>query len=188
MNPVADLIVNFQELVAQVPAFVQPFILMLAGAVPFIEGEVASLIGVIGGVNPIIAGIAAAIGNFASVLAVVTVASRTREFAVARRRGGAGVDGGAELNGGTDVLVDEKPNPKPKSKGRERFARWVVRYGVPGASIIGPLAIPTQFMSAMLVGSGTPKAWVLLWQGIAIVLWTTLSVGLATLALVTFGV
>jgi hypothetical protein len=182
MNPVADLIVNFQELVAQVPAFVQPFILMLAGAVPFIEGEVASLIGVIGGVNPIIAGIAAAIGNFASVLAVVTVTSRTREFAVARRRGGAGVDGG------TDVLVDEKPNPKPKSKGRERFARWVVRYGVPGASIIGPLAIPTQFMSAMLVGSGTPKAWVLLWQGIAIVLWTTLSVGLATLALVTLGV
>ncbi|MBX9472985.1 small multidrug efflux protein [Microcella sp.] len=178
MNPVADLIVNFQDLVAQVPAFVQPFIIMLAATVPFIEGEVGALIGVAGGINPFIAAAAAMIGNFAAVVGVVAVTSRTREFALARRNGA-----------GSSVLTEERPEPqKPQSKGRQRFARWVVRFGVPGASILGPLAIPTQFMSAMLVASGTPKGWVLLWQGVAIIFWTVLATVLAWLALVTLGV
>lgn len=48
-----------------------------------------------------------------------------------------------------------------------------MRSGVPGASILGPLALPTQFTSAVLVSTGVAKGWVLLWQGVAIVLWTT---------------
>ncbi len=173
MNPFADLIARFQELVAQVPEFIQPFIVMLAAAIPFIEGEIGAMIGVFGGINPFVAAAAAMIGNFASVLGVIAVSSRTREFAVSRRNGGS-----------SSVLTEERPEPKkPQSKGRERFARWVVRFGVPGASILGPLAIPTQFTSAMLVASGTPKGWALLWQGIAIVLWTTLSTILAVLGL-----
>ncbi|MGW5083361.1 hypothetical protein, partial [Micromonospora echinospora] len=48
------------------------------------------------------------------------------------------------------------------------------RFGVPGASILGPLAIPTQITSAILVGGGTPRRWVLLWQAISIVIWTTI--------------
>lgn len=169
MNPLADLISSFQDLVAQVPSLVQPFVVMLAAAVPFVEGEGAAVIGIVGGMNPIVAGLAAAIGNFVTVVAVVAVSSRARELAVAHRQGG------------TDVLVAEKP----QSKGRQRFARWVVRFGVPGASILGPLAIPTQFTSAMLVASGTPKSWVVLWQGIAIVLWTTLATVLTWLAVTT---
>jgi hypothetical protein len=173
MNPVADLIVNFQALVDQVPAFVQPFVVMLAAAIPFIEGEGAGPIGVVGGINPVVAAVAAMIGNFAAVVGVVTLTSRARTAVVTRSQGAG------------DLLVDERPEPeaKPRSKGRERFARWVVRFGVPGASILGPLAIPTHFTSAMLVASGTPKAWVLLWQGVAIVLWTTLITTLAWLAL-----
>ncbi len=178
MNPLADLIARFQELVAQVPEFIQPFIVMLAAAIPFIEGEVGAMIGVFGGINPFVAAAAALIGNFVSVVGVVAVSSRAREFAVARRTGT-----------GTDVLTEERPEPqKPQSKGRQRFARWVVRFGVPGASILGPLAIPTQFTSAMLVASGTPKGWVLLWQGIAIVLWTTLATILAWLGLAVLAV
>ncbi len=46
---------------------------------------------------------------------------------------------------------------------------------MPGASILGPLAIPTQFTSAILVASGTPRRWVLLWQAVAIVIWTTVA-------------
>lgn len=176
MNPVADLIVNFQELVAQVPAIVQPFIIMIAAAIPFIEGEVGALIGVVGGVNPFVAAAAAMIGNFAAAVAVVAVSSRARAFAVARRDGH-----------GSTVLVDEKPE-KPQSKGRQRFARWVIRFGVPGASILGPLAIPTHFMSAMLIASGTPTRWVLLWQGVSIAFWAVLATVLAWLALVSLGV
>src|SRR6478735_9258907 len=51
----STLIETFQDLVAQVPDLVQPFIIAGAGAVPFIEGEGAVTIGILGGINPIIA-------------------------------------------------------------------------------------------------------------------------------------
>lgn len=153
----------FQDLVAQVPEAVQPIIVMVAGAIPFLEGEGAGAIGVIGGIHPVVAGLAAAAGNFLSVLAVVLLSSRVRTAALAGRARQA----------------DLPAEPAPESKGRRRFRRWLVRFGVPGASILGPLAVPTQFTSAMLVAAGTPRGWVLLWQGVAIVLWTTLATALA---------
>ncbi|GEK80196.1 small multidrug efflux protein [Agrococcus baldri] len=169
MNPIEQLVLGFQDLVAQVPELVQPFIVVLAGAVPFIEGEGGGAIGIIGGLNPIVAGVAAAIGNFLAVLAVVTLTARTRAAVVSRRS--AKADGA----GGVATLEADEPAPeaKPESKGKRRFKRWVVRFGVPGASLLGPAAIPTHFTAAMLVASGTPRGWVLLWQAIAIVLWTT---------------
>lgn len=159
MSPIEEFVSNFQHLVAQVPEFIQPFVVMLAGAIPFIEGEGASSIGVIGGINPIVAAVAAAVGNFLTVLAVVLLSSRVRTAAVARR-----------ARRSTPPV-----EPKPESKGRRRLRTWLVRFGVPGASIIGPLAIPTHFTSAMLVASGTSRGWVLLWQGVAIVIWTTVT-------------
>ena len=86
MNPVQELIINFQELAAQVPEVIRPFIVMLAGAIPFIEGEVASVIGMVGGLNPIMAGLAAAAGNFLCVLIVVLVTSRARTAVVKHNR------------------------------------------------------------------------------------------------------
>ncbi|GAA3720356.1 hypothetical protein GCM10022224_102930 [Nonomuraea antimicrobica] len=163
MNPIETLVRNFQDLVAQVPDIVQPLIVMLAGAIPFIEGEGASPIGVLGGIHPIVAGIAAASGNFLSVLAVVLLSTRVRTTAAARRA----------------RRVETPAEPKPESKGRQRFRRYLVRFGVPGASILGPLAIPTQFTSAMLVASGTPRGWVLLWQAVAILVWTTVTTTLS---------
>ena len=56
----------------------------------------------------------------------------------------------------------------------EKFQRAFNRYGVVGVSLLGPLLLPTHFTAAALVGVGVPKGRVLLWQGIAIVLWTTL--------------
>lgn len=152
---------TFQDLVAQVPEIVQPIIVVLAGAVPFLEGEGAGAIGVVGGIHPVVAGLAAATGNFLSVLAVVLLSSQVRTMAMAGRAPGA-----------------ELP-ARPESKGRRRFRRWLVRFGVPGASILGPLAIPTQFTSAMLVAAGTPRSRVLLWQAVAIALWTTVFTALA---------
>ncbi|CAM3473737.1 small multidrug efflux protein [Occultella aeris] len=160
MNPIADLIRTFQELVAQVPEFLQPFIVLLGGMVPFIEGDAGGIIGVLGGINPIVAGVAAATGNFLAVTAVVFVSSRARTAVVASRSGG-----------GVQTLEE----PKPQSKGRQRVQRWLVRFGVPGASLLAPVAIPTHFTAAMFVASGAPRGWVLLWQAVAIVLWTTLT-------------
>ncbi|SFS08618.1 hypothetical protein SAMN04487783_1129 [Agrococcus baldri] len=166
MTPIEELVRGFQALVAQVPELVQPFVVMLAGAVPFIEGEGGGAIGIVGGLNPIVAGVAAAIGNFLAVLAVVTLTARTRQAVVTRRSSCAA--------GGVATLEADEPEPapKPESKGKQRFKRWVVRFGVPGASLLGPAAIPTHFTAAMLAGSGVPRGWVLLWQAIAIALWT----------------
>lgn len=174
-------IVEFlQDLMSQVPFFVQPLIVALAAAIPFVEGELASVLGVWAGLNPIVAGLAAAAGNFASVFVVVVFGARIRAAVLARRArrttfvsaGGSLVEGGAEPL----PLAEDKP----ESKGVQRFKRFLVRFGVPGASILGPLALPTQFTSAVLVSTGVAKGWVLLWQAVAIVLWTTFTTLVAT--------
>jgi hypothetical protein len=162
VNPFETLVQNFRDLVAEVPEVIQPFVVMLAGAVPFIEGEGASPIGVLGGIHPVVAGIAAASGNFLCVLIIVLISSRARTAAVAHGH-----------------RSDQPAEQRPESKGRQRFRRYLVRFGVPGASLLGPLAVPTQFTAAMLIASGTSRSWVLLWQAIAIVLWTTLTTTVA---------
>lgn len=180
MNPLQELVSNFQQLVSQVPELVQPLIVMLAAAVPFVEGELGATIGIIGGLPPLVAGIAAAIGNFVSVLLVVLLTSGARTAVATRRpiRVGAGVGAGSPEASRFDEpadAFDQAASAKPESKGRVRFKKWLVRFGVPGASILGPLAIPTQITSAILVGSGVARAWVLLWQAVAIIFWTTLT-------------
>jgi hypothetical protein len=173
MSPVEQAIDSFQELVAQVPEIVQPIIVVLAGAIPFVEGEGAAVIGVVGGLHPIVAAVAAAAGNFLSVLLVVVVTARARTAVVDRRRSPVGVGGGGALPDVDDEAFPRRTVTRPESKRRQRFRRWVVRFGVPGASVLGPLAVPTQITAAILVGGGTPRRWVLLWQAVAIVIWTT---------------
>lgn len=169
---VSNLIDRFQDLVAVVPLLVQPLVIAVAGAVPFVEGELSSVIGVIGGLNPIVAAVAGMAGNFLSVLGVVLVTAQLRS-AVASRVGRGD---------------EPDPAPKPKSKGRQRFAGFLDRYGVPGASLLGPLALPTHVTSATLVASGVSVPRVLLWQGAAIVLWTTITTLSAIGALALIGV
>lgn len=176
MNPVERTVDNFQELVAQVPEVVQPIIVAVAAAVPFVEGEGGALIGVIGGLPPVVAVVAAGTGNFLCVLLVVFVTSRARTAVVDRRRSPVGVGAGAATRPGLEEeAAQQRAVTTPTSKGRQRFDRWLVRFGVPGASLLGPLAIPTQFMSAVLVAGGTPRRRVLLWQAVAIAAWTTIA-------------
>lgn len=192
-NPVDDLVAGFQDLVSQVPELLQPMILVAAGAVPFVEGEVSALIGVIGGVNPIVAAIAAALGNFVAVVLVVLLGSRVRAAAVecrARRRPTVPVAVAVGASGDPLAPPTEKvtdPTVKPESKGHKRLRGWIVRFGVPGASLIGPLALPTHFTAATLVASGIDKGRVIFWQAIAIVLWTTVATVSASIALRVFA-
>ncbi len=150
-NPVSNLILGFQGLVADVPDLVQPLIVALAGAVPFIEGEGAAAIGILGGIPPVFAALAGAIGNLLCVAVVVFASSRVRT-AVTTRRGVA---------------------EKPTSARREKFEKAYHRYGTPGVSLLGPLLLPTQFTAAALTSTGVPPMRVIAWQAAAIVLWTT---------------
>lgn len=186
VSPASNVIEGLQDLILQVPEIVQLLIVLGVAMVPFLEGELASTLGVWAGLNPFVAFAVAATGNFLSVLAVVVFGSRTREAIVARRtRAKVAVSpDGSPVSDDTSLLGDRPgaaaAESKPESKGRQRFRRFLVRFGVPGASLLGPLALPTQFTSAMLVASGVSRRWVLLWQGIAIVIWTGLTTLIAT--------
>ena len=174
MSAIERTVDSFQELVAQVPEIVQPIIVMLAAAVPFVEGEGGAVIGVVGGLRPVVAAAAAATGNFLCVLIVVAGTSRARTAVVDRHPSLVGVGGGGSRPG-VDERGVRRTAARAGSKRRQRFDRWLVRYGVPGASVLGPLAVPTQLTSAILIGGGVPARKVLLWQAVAIVVWTTVA-------------
>lgn len=165
-----NLIETFQNLVAQVPDLVQPLIIALAGAIPFIEGEGAASIGIIGGIPPVIAAIAAMIGNFVCVAILVLASSGARQAIVNRSRSRESV-----VAGGGASIVDETPSVDSghRSARNEKFQRAFERYGVPGVSLLGPLLLPTHFTATMLAAAGIGKARILLWQAVAIVGWTT---------------
>ena len=207
-NPLDGVIAGFQDLVGQMPDLLQPFIVVVAGAVPFIEGEGSAMIGVIGGLHPLVAALSGVTGNLLSVVLIVLLSSRIRVAAATRRarRRDATVPLGAEATGTvpTDAVptgvtsadagsvparagtvtvaapAEEGRAAKKESKGRQKLNRWLVRFGVPGASLLAPLALPTQITAATLVASGIDKRRVIFWQAIAIVLWT----GVATISAV----
>lgn len=204
---------GLQDFVAQLPEFVQPLAVFVAAMIPYVEGEGAAALGIIVGINPIVAAVAAVAGNIFIVTMVVLLSSRVRERMVARRAAraavGAGVGvgvgvgagsgvgvgsggdsaGGAGVAGRAGVAVAERDGAASTDedgrggKGRARLRRWLVRFGVPGASLLAPLALPTPLTAAFFVASGVEKRWVILWQSIAIVLWTGL-VAAAALGLV----
>lgn len=166
MNPVE----MFQNLMSQLPEFLQPLVVALAGAVPFIEGEGAAAIGILGGIHPAIAMAAGAIGNFACVAVLVLLTSRARVAVVTRHRERSRervLAGGGSEAGALDL--DDAPTTPRQAKFRRAFER----YGLPGVCLLGPLLLPTQFTATMLAGAGVDRARILIWQGLAIVLWTT---------------
>jgi hypothetical protein len=189
---------GLQNIIEQVPEILQPLIVAVAAAIPYIEGEGAAALGIIAGINPVVAAIAGAAGNILCVIGVVFLGSRILERGLARR-GATQVDGlvavaplheasagtvfGSDASGTASSSTLEQPTtdddvrdpnarPTRREKGRARLRRWMVRFGVPGASILAPLALPTMLTAAFFVASGVPKQWVILWQAIAIVLWT----------------
>lgn len=180
MNFFQELITSLQNLVGQVPEVIQPLILVLAGAIPTIEGDVAAMIGIVSGINPILAGISAAAGNFLSVLVIVFVTSGARS-AIANRRVQIDTDTATTIT--LDAPKSGKPESESRKKGREKFKKYFDRYGVPGASIFGPLALPSQVTSAILVASGSSRAGVLFWHAVSIAIWTTVASASSWMAL-----
>lgn len=187
-----------QSFIEQVPAILRPVIVALAGAVPYVEGEGAAALGIIAGINPVVAAIAGATGNVACVIGVVVLGAGVRRRVVERRAGrtssrrlagsAQAVSGGGSSEGTPAGGAGREPRDvglleqgesgtasggTRRAKGHARLRRWLVRFGVPGASLLGPIALPTMLTAAFLVGSGIPRRRVIFWQVVAIVLWTS---------------
>src|SRR5699024_12603626 len=65
---------------------------------------------------------------------------------------------------------------------RSKVAAAVRRVGVPGASLLGPLVLPSQFTSAAMVWIGADRRAVAAWTSLAVALWG-LAIGLAAAGL-----
>lgn len=164
-----NLLAGFQDLVAQVPDLVQPLVIALAGAVPFIEGEGAAALGIVGGIHPVIAALAGIVGNFLCVLIIVTVTARTRGAIVSHRASRR--EAKAAENGTPVVAIDDVQEAAPSAR-KAKILGALDKYGVPGVSLLGPLLVPTMFTAATLAGIGIAKSRILFWQGLAIIGWT----------------
>ncbi len=170
-----NLIETFQNLVAQVPELVQPLIVALAGAVPFIEGEGAATIGILGGIPPVIAAIAAIVGNFVCVALLVLLSAKARDAVVNRQRAKVLVDveGRVVADAADTGIQVEAGDSERKAARKQKFQRALTRYGVPGVCLLGPLLLPTHFTATMLAAIGIGRGRILIWQAVAIVGWTT---------------
>ncbi|MFD5869106.1 hypothetical protein ACFWGD_10940 [Corynebacterium sp. NPDC060344] len=155
-----DFIATLQNFVATMPDAVQFLGVAVIGLIPFVESHLGSVIGVAAGVPMPLAVLAATVGNTLSVLAFVYAGSTVR--AAFRRRRGA----------------SEQPEPG-ESRGSSRVLDNMKRFGVPGASLIGPVLLPSQFTSSALVGAGAHRGTVVAWTLVAVVVWGVVSGAMA---------
>lgn len=153
-----DFIIDLQNFVTSLPEPVQFLGVFLVGLIPFVESHLGSVIGIAAGVPVPLAVLAATAGNVVSVLAFVYVGATVRG---AFRRG---------RDGARDARRD---------RGRSRVRENMERFGVPGASLIGPVVLPSQFTSTALVGAGARRGTVVAWTLVAVVLWGVVSGGAA---------
>lgn len=155
---------TIQDFVLGLPDPVQFLGVAAVGTIPFVESYGAATIGIAAGVTIPLAVLAAIIGNAASVFLVV--------YGISRVRGA--VTSGGDTDGATE--------PASATGRRGRIARIVRRFGVPGASLLGPVVLPSQITSAAMVSFGANRHVVMLWTAIAVALWGV-AIGLAAAGL-----
>ncbi len=117
-------------------------IVLLLGAVPFIEAIITIPLGAVAGLNVGIVAILSLIGNVITLLLAIALAGKLRSW-WARRR---------EEKGAAD-------------KRGKRGANLWKKYGLPGLAIIGPMVIGSTHVTAMLAMSfGAGKRATTLWM------------------------
>ncbi|MDZ5077135.1 hypothetical protein [Nesterenkonia sp. HG001] len=125
--------------------------LILISAIPFVESYGGGFLGVLAGVHPAVAISAGVIGNMISLILVVYLAHWIRGSVLKRRN-------------------PEAVDPRKSAK-RERVIRIFDKFGVPGVSILGPLALPSQITAPLMVSVGASRNAVMGWMLVSVVLW-----------------
>lgn len=154
-----EQIIRFTE---QIPIVLQFIVTALLGAIPFIESEIGAALGVIAGVPVVVAIIAAIIGNILSVFAVVLGAEKISAW---RKR-----------NGQTES--------SPRSK---KVTKAIHKYGIPGASMLGPLVTGTHLLAFIASATGANRRYLMVWQIVAITVWGIAGGALAALGIDVIG-
>ncbi|KGM13122.1 hypothetical protein [Cellulomonas bogoriensis] len=163
---IGDFFIRLLAFVGDLESWQQIGALLLVSAIPFIESYLGSFMGILVGIEPLVAVAVASVGNAVSTFLLIAGAARAR----AAVRNGR-VDAGA---------------PAP-SKRRQKVARYMERFGVPGVSLLGPLALPSQFTGPTMVAIGASARSVYVWMGVSIIAWGVLFGFFSHLAVRWFG-
>ncbi|GAA1807641.1 hypothetical protein [Nesterenkonia flava] len=131
----------------------QFFVILLAGAIPFVESYLASFFTVLLGVTPWLAVPAAILGNWLCMMVLTALTGGARDAATRGR--------------------DPKPEQET-SRSRRRVAKYVDRFGVPGVCFLTPLVLPTMITAPILVGFGASRRNVYLYMTLSIIAWGVL--------------
>lgn len=156
---------RLQNWVEGLPATLQWLGVMALGAIPFIESYGAPVLAMLSGIPWWIAYICGVVGN---------------AIAVAALTYGAG-----GIRSATTKNSEPKEYSPRQQERRAKIQRNFEKFGVPGVSLLGPLALPSQITAPLMVSFGAKKNSVLLWMMISIVLWGVfaIAVGFGLLAL-----
>lgn len=147
-----NVIMQLTAFTEQIPLFFQVLVTFVWGMIPFIESDNGAAIAVAVGVPVPLAITAAVAGNWVAVMLLIIFVDKVRAWLRGRRR--------------TDV-TDEKRY----SKRKEKVMRAVEKYGVPGASLLGPMLVGTHINAFFMAVAGVDRRYLMIWQTIAIVIW-----------------
>lgn len=159
---IIDAINWLAERIGSADIWEQVVLLMLAGAIPFVESYLGSFLGILLGVPTAVAIPAAILGNLICTLGLVMATSKTRELTQSRRAGRSGASGGSPVTEATAL---------PQSRSRRKIARQLDRFGVPGVALLGPIVLASQITAPALVALGANRRSVLIWTAISIIAW-----------------
>lgn len=157
----ANWLENITNWVDGLDPWLQVLALFVIGMIPMVEAYGGVIIGIVLGISPFIAFPAAVLGNLAIVYALTLLAGRTRS------------------------AVMSKKEPVKRTEKQQSVAKWMDRLGVPGASLIASLIVPSMLVGPVLVGLGARKVTVMVWMTVAVLVWAFLTLllgeGLLTL-------
>lgn len=122
--------------------------------IPLIESYTGTFLGVLIGMPWWAALLCAIVGN-TIIIAVLVYGAHSIRAAITRRR--------------EPQELSEKQVAR-----RAKIKKNLDRFGVPGVSILGPLALPSQFTAPLMVSFGASRNLVMIWTFVSIVLWGAL--------------
>ena len=159
-SPFIQQLVDFT---VQIPFVLQIFAVALWSMIPFVESDAGAFIGVIVGIPVIPAVIAAIVGNWLAVMGIVILTHKIRAWLYKQK--------------------DTDAKATIMSKKEEKVRHAVKKYGIPGASLLGPILIGTHLNAFFMAAAGADKRYLMIWQTIAITIWGIISGTIAYLVL-----
>lgn len=136
------------EFTAEIPLLLQILVTAVWSAIPFIESDLGVAIAILVGVPTIPALIAAILGNWVAVMLVIIFTDKIRAW-----------------------LRRHKSEEDKENKRYKKVRNAMQKYGVPGASLLGPILIGTHLNAFFMAAAGASRRNLMIWSTISIVVW-----------------